>query len=679
MPVFYKQPPQYRPEKDIALRWDNFRGGLNTLLRDNEIEGNELAQAYNLILIGKGIPTKRWGTGSYVDLISSASYYLGAASGPDRPFAVVRPGGELIGVPKGHLGSIRGLLAYYPEGANSQLLTITDLGYMAKKDGLSFASINGCSWTTGYNVEMAQLEDKVYIVSEKDYLKRYSNPALVGFATIAIPTGLFATQVSGASGTAKYSYRVSAISNVGETLACARYELSNQPQDPTEGRVRVTWTAVSTASGILKGYNVWGRDAGDERFLGSVQAENTRFVDKGVAASELTFPPLIDTTGGFRAKYVIRWKDRLVFAGIEGEPDKVIISGRVPFQEKFLLPYGNFIRIEPDSGDDITGLAEHEGRLIVFKERSIWQVTLSQLTVGNYVLFDPVAQLITKSHGCVSHRSIVPVENDLMFLSLRGVFMLGRELQIEADILRTNEVSVKVRSFFDGLTPTERINACAGYYKHQYLIAVPGKDQMMAFDRERLCWMGPWSKDARIFETYFDTNNNEIFVSGEDDAPVIIDWNENYGNDEDTAIDTILKTKREDFGDWTLFKNIKGVFINLKNATGTIGFNLNIENRAGDVVSAKSFTITADPLEGTSGWGADMFGNTLFGDSEATGIAPDTDDFVKWVRFNKMGRNFQVEIETTSIEEGQNSYELLGIRANVQPVGRGLKGDNWAI
>lgn len=65
MPLFETRGSGYKPRGGIEESWDNFRAGLNTLLRDTEIAKNELAQADNLMLIGKGVPTKRWGYSLY--------------------------------------------------------------------------------------------------------------------------------------------------------------------------------------------------------------------------------------------------------------------------------------------------------------------------------------------------------------------------------------------------------------------------------------------------------------------------------------------------------------------------------------------------------------------------------------------------------------------------------------
>ena len=57
MPVFDTRQPKYKSPKNISFQWDNFRAGLNTLLRPTELKANELSQMDNLWLTGSGIPT----------------------------------------------------------------------------------------------------------------------------------------------------------------------------------------------------------------------------------------------------------------------------------------------------------------------------------------------------------------------------------------------------------------------------------------------------------------------------------------------------------------------------------------------------------------------------------------------------------------------------------------------
>lgn len=646
MPILNLEPLPYEPEKELAFDWNNFRGGLNTLLRETELEDNELAQAENLILVGSGVPTKRWGTNTY---------FLSGAT-----------------------GGVRGLKGYYLADGSQELLALTDWGYLTKKSGASYTMLTGASWASGYNAFMAQLDNDIYIVNGQREMVRYSTPTLAGFPTIARPTGVGLTQVSGGSGTNTYSYRVSAVSRVGETLATQSVVINNQPQVGesgfTRGAIACLWTGVSTASGVLAGYNVYGRDLGDERFLASVNAPSTTWIDDGVSIpKEFTYPQTADSTGGIKAKYILRFEDRLVFAGIDGEPSKVVISGRMPHHEKFDISHGgNYIKIEPDAGDDITGLTVFENKIIVFKECSIWQITLSSTQIGNFYVWVPIAQLITGSHGCIAPKSIKYVENDVFFLSRRGVYALGYEPNI-LNVLRTNEISVKVRPFFDERTTAEIRAATAFYHDFKYGLTFPGTNWTIIYDRERLAWMGPWTFDANIFETYIDDNNDEILLKGEDNSPNVYEVSNDYTTDDGDAIVTILKTKKETFGDWGRFKYLKEAKFAFRDIQGTINVEPLIEKQSGMAnVVVNSFNVVEDI--GNSGWGADQWGDCQWADSEEHGGIVSVSETVRLAKLNRRGRNLQFNIKTT---DANTKYELLGIQARARPLGRITRGTSW--
>lgn len=647
MPIFAQRARDYKPSKPVEFEWDTFSGGLNTLLRENEVAKNELTQAENILLIGKGVPTKRWGTQLF--------HQAGNAT-----------------------GSVRGLRGYYLSTGTVELLALTDDGYLTRKSGASYSTLTGASWASGYDAYMAQLNDDMYIVNGQRELVRYSLPTLVGFPTIGVPSGLGASNISNATGTNTFSYRVTAVSSVGETTPSTPVELTGQPIIPgstTGGVVRVAWSAVSTASGVLRGYNIYGRGTGNERFLGYVDAPSTTFLDTGSIPSEFTFPPTVDSTGGPKAKFIKRFEDRLIFAGLSGQPSRVLISGRVPNHEKFdVANGGNFVEIEPDAGDDITQIEVFGNRIVVFKEKSIWEITLSVEQVGNFFITEPSVKLITMSHGCVAPRSVVAVENDVFFLSRTGVKSLGYESGFAIDVLRTNEISVKVRNFFKNLTVDQQMKAAAVYRDFKYIITFPGLAKTMVFDRERLAWLGPWTNDARLFEVFYDVGENEHLLYGNDTNTNVDEYSENFTDDKGTAISTILRTRQEDFKDWSTFKTIKDIFTQFQNITGQVNVDIRLEQRNGSVVSAKSTTIT--PNTGNSGWGADLWGSALWGTSNTAGGGVDAQQVIRWFPLNKAARAMQITITTTGL---MANYELLGIRGNAKPIGSGFRPSSWRV
>ena len=644
MPVQPRIAPTYKAGKDSQIVWDTFRGGLNVLLRETELKSKELAQADNIMLVGSGVPTRRWG---------SANYFLAGAT-----------------------GAVRGLRGFYTTAGTNELLALTDSGMLTKKSGASYSIIGGASWASGYDAAMTQLNDNMYIVNGVDTFKKYDGTTISSFATLSVPSALTATNLSGISGTFTYSWRVSAENNVGETLASTGVLLGNLPQNLTQTAVQIGWVTSSPASGV-RGYVVYGREQGNETFLSRVNSSSLKFIDDGTnESSVLSEPPTADSTGGPIAKYMIKHDNRLILGGMADKPSRVMFSGKLQNSEKFHWSQGGgYIDIDIDSGDNITGLGVFQNKIIVYKEKSVWELTLGTVTIGNWTLTNPTVQAITNSHGAISSKTIIAVENDVFFLTRNGVYVLGYEPNI-LNVLRTNEVSARVRPLFDNISYADLQNASAEYIDKRYILSFPTVKKTFVYDRERLAWTGPWVTPfgIRQWHTYYDSNGVQKWVVGDDSDSYVSDFNSGYSSDKGTAFTTILRTKKEDFGDWSVFKTIKELFMNLRNVQGGVDVNIRAEERDGDVVSVANFAVTSTSTD--AGWGADMWGDTQWGDSEQHGSATDINDLVRRVILNKTARSIQVDIRT---DAAGDNYELLGVRVRARPQGTGSTPSNWTI
>ena len=636
-------PTTFKAPKMTNVEWNDFRGGVNYLFRETELKKNELARGTNLILIGSGVPTKRWGT---------EDYFLSGATGYGR-----------------------GLFSAKNTSNTIELLAATDWGYLTKKSNASYSTISGASWPSGYNLEMTQLNGKVYIASAGRELTRYDFSSLKNFATIATPTGIGISNFSGATGNTTWSWRITATSELGETLGSVAQGYASLPQELSDTTMYINWTPVSAASGILTGYNVYRGQPGDETWVAGVGNESTEYFDKGTDAALLREPPLADTTGGPIAKYIIRYQDRLILAGLNNDPTRVLISGKAPSGHERFDWYGGggYVYIDKDAGDHITGLAVHQGKLIVFKEFSIWQVTLSTTKYGNFTILNPTYELITNSQGCSSHRTIVAVGNDLFFLGRRGIYVLGYEPNI-LNVLRTNEISVKMRPFFEGLTETDRLNSSAAQFDQKYLISFPSSKRCLLFDRERIAFMGPWNMSYGIncLINHVDANGVENWLGQDNNDQMVSKFSKNLKDDKGLAFSTVLKTRKEDFGDWRLFKNIQEVFTEFRNVYGTVNMNVFLEQWSGLSITAKSLNITSQLA--ASGWGTDPWGTIQWGLTLPNASAS-SDEVIKRTKLFKTGRTFQLEIKTTHKED---NYELLGVNVLAIPQGRAtFPVDDW--
>lgn len=621
--------PTFPTPKEVTIDYQNFRGGLNLLYRQTELRPAELAQADNLYLIGLGIPTKRWG---------SQNYYAAGATGYGR-----------------------GLLSVKSSSGTKELLGMTDWGILTKQAGASYAPITGASWASGYPIEGTQLNNKVYLVNGQRELVRYDFSTLVSFVTIGTPLGLSATNLSAATGSQTQSWRVTAVSQVGETLGSVAVSLPTLPQNLADTTVRLQWTPVSAASGVLTGYNIYRGSPGDETFIGGVDNLTTIFDDYGATASLLHQPPVADTTGGPIAKWIIRFQDRLILAGINGEPTKVLISGRVPQHERFdALGGGGYVYVDRDTGDNLTGLAVHQGRIIAFKERSVWDVRPSTTTYGNFLLLEPTFQLITASQGCSSHRSIAAVDNDLLFASDKGVYVLGYEPNITGDVLRTNELSAKIRPFFQTLSQDDLANATAIYFDYKYILAFPSAKKCIIFDKERAAWMGPWTTTFGInkFVRHIDDSGVERLLCIDADDTYVTEFSKALTDDKGVAFGTVLRTKKDDMGQVSLFKTLSETYTNFRNVTGTINVNVYTEDRDGNFSATTAFNVNGPSSQITAMWGSDLWGSTPWGISN-TNASSSSEDIIKRKYMYDTTRYVQYEVITTGRED---NYELLNIQ-----------------
>jgi hypothetical protein len=651
MPSFdFKEVP-YKPPKTLQLDWVSFKNGLNTLLRQTEIKDSELAQMDNLKLVGQGVPTKREG---------SDNYFLTSPS--------VATGSQMVRGLKGVL------FASGVSGAN-ELLAISDWGMLVKKSGAAYSIILGASYASGYNVEMEQIYNQVYIVNGKNYLTKYSGVSVYGYVPLSRPTGVTCTNLSGVSGTFTRSFRVSAFNPVGETLSSEPVLISNTPQDLAETTLRLHWTTSSPASSVA-GYGIYGYDQGDERFITSVDPSTLQYDYQGIPdPSMLVFPQTADTTSGAIAKYIITHKDKLVLGNLEGFPSRISWSGGGTNVDKFNWRYGGgYIDIDKDAGDEVTGLIEYQDSFIVFKERSVWQITLS--ASGELVV--PTVKMLIRGVGAVSHRTIQHVENDVFFLSRKGVFTIGNEPNY-LNVLRTNEVSARIRPLFSTLTPTQLQSACAVYQDNKYRLSFPSggstkNNKEVVYDRERMAWVGPNTYPAvpNVYTVYYDTDNKENLVWGDAKDNFVTLFSSAYSNDKGVKIQTALLTKKTAFDNFFSFKQVKNIFTNWRNVSGSPFVNIILEGRDGATQSAESFTIVSS----TSGvgWGFDKWGTTKWGNTLGAGSAAGSNDLAKRTRLNRIGRTVQVEITTTG---NNDKYELLAIQIQAQQLGAGIIPSSW--
>jgi len=629
---FNDRTPGYKPSKKSVADWSSFAKGLNLLLRPTELKRNEYAQGDNILLKGSGVPTGRWGTNVY--------FQAGAT------------------------GSIRGLGTFAQGGAN-EIFALTDEGYISKKNGTSSTRITGQSWPSGTTMRTEQLGGSTFIVSEDVPFTSYAGTNFAIYATVSKPTGLTATMISGASGPNRVSYKiVTTTPNGGHTEPSTNYVLSGVPSDLTTATIRVSWTAPSAAT--LSGHEIYRGIEGDETFLTGVPGNTTNYVDVGGDASATISPPLTNTTGGIKSQFIKRYQNRLILVD-KDKPSTVLITGMYPNHTSVaLMDGGGSVDIDPDSGDDITAIEIQPiaDRINVYKNKSSYVVKLDFVTVGSFYLLNPSYTSVSTAIGCSNQDTVATVENDTFYFGRDGIYVTGYEPNF-LNIIRTNEISARIRPYFEKLGADDYATACGMYVDHKYILSFPRLREMVVYDRERGCFAGIWKLPFGIshMKKYIDGSGTEHWVIGSSESNNVYEFIPSINTDDGTAIIKTIRTNKDDFGDWTRLSILEFFYILFRAITGTVTVNIIIEDRNGNNVNAKTFTITGSEVAGLSGWGASRWGTNRWGMSE-NAYSASLDEITRWGSIFKQIRSVQVEITSSSTD---SNFELLSMNMRAKP------------
>lgn len=635
-----KRPVQFGKPQEVE--WSSFRRGLNLLVQDVELDKEESRRLDNLVLKGKGVLTQRPGTQTYYSAGSTkvkflSHYYAKQISGAS--------------------------------GAQESLYMNED-GLLRRKSGTSTTIIPGASYASGSRLDAAQIYNRVYAVSPSAVLRRYDGTTLASYAGITRPSLISITKSSGASGVFTRSWRISAESEVGETLASGSVSLGVLPEDfTTTNFVTLSWTSVANA----QGYVIYGRDPGNETFLTRVPASQITFVDDGSnLASAFVFPAEADFTAGPKAKFVIASKEKLFVGNIENNPSRVMFSGGGPNVDKFHWARGGgYFDVSKDDGEEITGLAEandSSGRVIIFKERSAYQVTLTyNASLG---IVEPTLQKISGALGCISHRSIRPVENDIFFLGRRaggGISLnsIGYEPNF-TNALRTREISARIRPEMETISFARVDDIFCHYFAQRYWLFYPvGATEVkcMAYDRERLAFTGPHSfpSNPSSIEVFYDEGKVEHFLYGGTDGKVR-EISASFNTDDGGNIDWTYESKKEEVGKPLSLKNLKRVMVHLKNVRGSISVEIVIEGKTGITTTASSFPVVG--TQSLAGWGSFIWRGLPFGSSrQASTSTTNLTDIIKYINVNKNAiRAYSIRITGSG-----SSAEILSLKAILTP------------
>jgi len=618
---------QQRAEWEIA----KFNGGVNRVLEEARIGQNEAKEATNLMQVQDGLWKPRWGTATY--------------------------GGT-------HGATIDGAAEYVNTDGTTELITISNGKAWKSTDGGTLTEITGATFTAGIQCFFIQIAGFLYIANGTDNLARYNGTVLTTYNQLAAPTGVTPTASNLASGIYNYYVQVTAINTIGETVGSVEASLAggmNRPRDQwtASDSITTTWTAVASATA----YQVYVSDtAGYETLLDSVTA--SKYKDDGtVAINPYVEPPLSNTSAAPKFKSMEISGNRIWATNDSDNPYIAYFSGTGQFIGNFSDFYGGgWINLEKGGRERPKRVIHYQsgtgaGRATILcstpeGKGAVWQIEISSATVGNTSFSVPSATKVVGSSGTDSQLSVTADNNNIWFFNRRGIFTLGPEKNYYG-ILRTNELSSRIRPYIRGLIGSQISGVCAYFYDAKVFFSVPtavgGNNRMIYYDTERLNWTVDWSIGAKQFVEYTDTLGVTHFMYVPLSGAAMIELSPNIQGDLGVAFATTYTSGRWPLQKlWKDFLKLKKVYVKLGNPRGAINFEVLGSGKNAGFRSVGSATIT--PQYSMTGMGFDIMGDVLMGSTGGTPTTFSDSSDPRYIKINKKLRDIQLRLTTNSLD-----------------------------
>ena len=435
-----------------------------------------------------------------------------------------------------------------------------------------------------------------------------------------------------------------------------------------------TWTAISGAS-FTSGKEV-----------NFTQCDNNLYIWNGQEAgaqldSSLT---LTRPTTTITASFAIRYQGFQIASGVGTQPNRLYISDNTtnpgdftntnptgsglysvydgtthPGATTFAGSGANYIDVNKGDGDKITGLAKYQGVVIIFKERSIYQLELTSVGV-------PSIKQITQATGAVSHKSVDNVENDVFYLSRKGYYVLGNEPNF-LNTIRSNELSNRINPIIQTINPAQAQNAASIFsdFKLYTSFATGGNsynNQTLIYDRRYLAWSKVDYMDANSWTEFIDTTGQKHLYFADDNQNKVYEVVEGNYSADGTPINSYWISKSFDANNFDEYKRWLDVTILFRQISGSVTVTFYADN---DQV-VKSTSISSD-TDFTGSIGTTLMGSPIFGGTGTASSTSTTNNVPYRFKVNTKSRTLKIKISNNN--DNQN-FIVLGFVIAYVPYNR---------
>jgi len=479
----------------------------------------------------------------------------------------------------------------------------------------------------------------------------------------------------------------SGIQSVGTGLSNKPYGLGvYYPNNGTRRLLTVDGTSLKYLNGT-----VWTAISGAtftaDKEVTFTQCKDTLYIWNGSQAacsldSSLTLTRLTTAVSG---SFAIWYSGYQIASGVSTQPNRIYISdGGTPNPGDFTNanPTGtgqysvydgtthpgatafagteaNYVDVAVGDGDKITGIAKYQNVVIIFKERSVYQLTLSSLGA-------PTITQITSGTGSVSHKSIDNVENDVFYLSRKGYYVLGNEPNFNTAI-RTNELSSRINPIIQTINTGQSSNAASIFsdFKFYTSFSTGGNtynNQTLIYDRRYTAWSKVDYMTANSWAEFIDSTGAKHLYYADDNSAHVYEVVEGYYSIDGDPMSSQWTSKAFDANNFDFYKRWLDVTILFRQISGSVTVTFYADN--GQVV--KSTSISSD-TDRSGSMGTVLMGSPIFGGTGTASSTSTTNNVPYRFKINTKSRTLKIKISNDNNDE---NFIVLGFVIAYVPYNR---------
>jgi hypothetical protein len=547
-----------------------------------------------------------------------------------------------------------------------------DAGHLKKYTGSSWSTISGYTYQTGYPTEFVEGQNTatgkaMYILNGKDPLSRTDGSTITTFTQVTDPVGGLTVAATGATGTSSYGYTYTLVTNYGETNPVTNVTISNGNANLSATNYNLLTITRSSDSNVV-GYNVYGRgQSGNSvmyymKFIPQTASGNPTYTDTGADTPNVSIStPVANTTTGKVASMGFAYHDTLILAGDPANPSRVWYSAGIDLFENFeIVNGGGFKEINYEDGDKVTAIVSFKDKIVIFKNRSSYIMDFTG-TNGAATL-----SLVNPQVGCASSRSAKVVLNDVFFMSPYGsVFTLGYQQGYYgaggvADLLRSNEVSIKIKPTIGTINPARISNAAAIYSAPNYSYILAYSDGSSTYNNKAAVYdtrYGGWviwdNLNMNCLLTFIDSSNNELVLYGDDNTGRVVQLFKG-SSDQGSAFTFRMQTKDFNANAFHLLKTWIWPTIHFRNVFGTIKLTLTTDGLN------TAYTASVSSTSSYTGWSYDRWANFDWQTTSGSSASASASDAPRQVNSRFDARSLMFLFENTSTAD---SLSILGVQS----------------